>query len=156
EPLDGPLQEVQSNMDGRFTFVDVPAGRYWLDYALKPGGTGGDGVVVADAGTYKEVHWPLSPGGQMWDLSVVVTDSDRTALAGTDVTFRRFSGAVDGPSCETARALTDAQGRSHVSELPSGTYRVVVAAKGFVPQTRDVTVGPARARTLTVRLHTPA
>jgi len=155
EPLDGALQEVLSNMDGRFTFANVPAGRYWLDYALKPGGTGGDGVVVTDAGTYKEVHWPLTPDTQTWDTSVVVTDSDGTALAGVGVTWRRFSGAVDGPSCETASALTDVQGRARGSELPSGKYRVVVTANGFVPQTRDLTLGFAQKRTLPVRLLTP-
>lgn len=155
EPVDGRLQEVQSNMDGRFTFQDVPPGRYWLDYALEPGGTGGDSVVVTEDGTYKAIRWSLTPDTQTSDASVVVTDSDGRALAGAAVAWRRFSGALDGPSCETASATTDVQGRVQVNGLPPGKYRVVIGADGFVPQTRDIGIGFAQKPTSTVRLLTP-
>src|SRR5262249_10768674 len=95
-PVDHTLQEVRSDMEGRFTFPDVAAGHYWIAYDLQPSaGAGGDVVDVTDAATYKEVRWP-EPDRQTWDGSVVVTDSEGTALSGVGVTWRRYSGGVNG------------------------------------------------------------
>ena len=156
-PLEGALQEAQSDMDGRFAFTNVAPGEYWIHYDLLPkGGSGRDRVVVTAAGAHKEFRW-LTPSPSPYDFkdrNFVVTDSEGIPIAGANVAWRRFSGAIDGPSCGED-LVTDNDGRAIASDSPPGTYRVVVEANGYERQSRDVEFGWGYGDTFTVRLLTP-
>lgn len=155
--VEGALQEARSDMDGRFAFANVAPGRYWIHYDLVPnGGSGGDGVVVTAAGAYKEFRWPMPMASprDFKDRNFVVTDSEGIPIAGANVAWRRFSGAIDGPSCGSDRT-TSREGRATASDSAPGTYRVVVDAKGYERQSHDVQFRSGFSDTLTVRLLTP-
>lgn len=155
--VDGALQETRSDMDGRFAFTNVAPGRYWIHYDLVPtGGSGGDGVVVTAAGAYKEFRWPVPMASPLdfKDRTFVVTDSDGVAIAGANVAWRRFSGAIDGPSCGED-TTTNGEGRATASNSAPGMYRVVIEANGYERQSHDVRFGWGYSDTLTVRLLTP-
>ena len=155
--VDGALQETRSDMEGHFAFTDVAPGRYWIHYDLVPdGGWGGDGVVVTDEGAYKEFHWPVPKFNPLdfKDRRFIVTDADGSPLAGAKVSWRRFSGAVGGPACGED-TTTNRDGRAMALQSPPGTYRVIVEADGYAPQTRDVKFGWGNSDTMTIRLLTP-
>jgi Carboxypeptidase regulatory-like domain len=156
-PLEGALQEAQSDMDGRFAFANVAPGEYWIHYELlHNGGSGRDRVVVTTAGAHKEFRW-LTPSPSPYDFKdrdFVVTDSEGAPIAGANIAWRRFSGAIDGPSCGED-LVTDNDGRAIASNSPPGAYRVVVEANGYERQSRDVKFGSAYSDTLTIRLLTP-
>jgi Carboxypeptidase regulatory-like domain len=155
--VEGALLEARSDMDGRFAFANVAPGRYWIHYDLVPkGGSGGDGVVVTAAGAHKEIQWPMPMASPLdfKDRSFVVTDSEGIPIAGAKVAWRRFSGAIDGPSCGKD-AMTDGEGRATADNSPPGTYRVVVEANGYERQSHDVKFEWGYSDTLTVRLLTP-
>jgi hypothetical protein len=153
----GALQEARSDMDGRFAFANVAPGRYWIHYDLvHNGGWGGDGVVVSAAGAHKEFRWPMPMASPLdfKDRNFVVTDPEGISIAGANVAWRRFSGAIDGPSCGED-LTTHREGRATASASPPGTYRVVVDANGYERQSRDVKFGSGYSDTLTARLLTP-
>lgn len=156
--VEGALQETRSDMDGRFAFPNVAPGRYWIHYDLVPqGGSGGDGVVVTASGAYKEFRWPVPMASPLdfKDRTFIVTDTDGVPIAGANVTWRRFSGAIDGPSCGED-ATTNREGRATASDSAPGMYRVVTDANGYERQLHDVRFGWGYSDTLTVRLLTPS
>lgn len=155
--VEGALQQTRSDMDGRFAFAGVAPGRYWIHYDLvHDGGWGGDGVIVTEAGAHKEFRWPMPRRNPLdfKDRTFIVTDSEGLPIAGAKVSWRRFSGAADGPSCG-ADTVTNREGNATASEAAPGNYRVVVDANGYVPQSRDVKFESGYSDTLTVRLLTP-
>jgi hypothetical protein len=153
--VDGALQEARSDADGRFVFQNVAQGRYWIHYDLDAnGGWGGDGVVVGPAGAHKEFNWPTPSLTDVDDIDFLVTDRDGIPLAGAKVSWRRFSGAVNGPACGS-EVTTDVDGRARVSQVPSGTYRITVEGDGRPPQTRDVRFGSGYEKSAIFRLLTP-
>ncbi len=156
--VDGSLQEAQSDMDGRFAFANVAPGHYWIHYDLVPAqrGSGGDRVVVTAAGAHKEFRWlmPSTSPLDVKDRNFVVTDSEGIPIAGASVAWRRFSGAIDGPSCGEDLVTND-DGRATAISSPPGAYRVVIEANGYERQSRDVKFGWGYSDTLTMRLLTP-
>jgi len=148
------LQDTRSDMDGRFTFPAVTPGHYWIDYALVPnGGTGGEHVKVTTEGGHLEIRYS-APFGDFKDWTILVTHSDGNPISDANVSWRRFSGAIGGPACGE-NTTTNRKGRAGTGDAPEGTYRVIVEANGYVPQTKDVRFGHGLPPTLTVRLLTP-
>lgn len=151
---DGALQATRSDAEGRFEFRSVEPGRYWIHYVLNDGGWGGDGVVVDAGGANKDFNWPAPFVGDVQDLEFLVTDREGNPLAGVKVTWRRFSGAIDGPACGS-EVVTDVAGRARLNRAASGTYRITVERDGFAPRTRDVKFGSGYETAVTFRLLTP-
>lgn len=93
----------------------------------------------------------------------LLADTDFGALAGTvrDADGRPVEGATvtvqDRTASVSRTAVTDAAGAAGVTSLPAGTsYRVSVAAPGYLPQERTAAVSASRTATVEVSLQPAA
>ncbi len=78
---------------------------------------------------------PGIPGDPPSSVNGRVVDASGAAVGGASVSLTPKSGG------RTVRTTTDAEGRFAVEALPSGTFRIEVAAAGFLAEKRDIAAG---------------
>jgi hypothetical protein len=144
DQMDERPDRVLSAADGRFLFVDLPAGRYSLVATLPDGGTR---YGAAHAGARVSTETP--------EVSSVDLALPPTTLTGTvrgpgsaPVSLARVT--VEGSGEST---LTDDSGAFTLTGLETGARSVRAEGKGFAPTTRRVKIAtPGAKKTADLRL----
>jgi protocatechuate 3,4-dioxygenase beta subunit len=137
DEFDERPDRVLSAADGRFLFVDLPAGRYTIV------------ATLPDAGTrYGTAHANARVADKATEIPTVELALPATTLAGTvkgpgaaPVALARVT--VEGSGEST---LTDADGAFTLAGIETGTRAVRADGKGFAPSTRRVKVATAGAK----------
>jgi iron complex outermembrane recepter protein len=81
-----------------------------------------------------------------FSVSGVVLDSSGAALADVSVSL------LSAQQVTVGTAKTDSQGRFTFNDVPSGSYQLVVASRGFAEQQQAVSVGQAAVDGVEVKL----
>ena len=135
----GPALTQHTDRDGRFTFADVPAGRYRVtsskaahlttEHGARRPGRPGMPVVVAGGGTVT-LSMVLPPGSV---ITGRVVDERGRPISDAAVRVVTLRSNVTGPSIASvpsaipAEALTDDRGEYRIYGLPAGEYYVGAA-----------------------------
>ena len=128
------VQSVTTNEDGRFQFVNLTAGKYWLQ-ARRTGFSPqrfnqhedfSTAIVVGPNLESEDLIFRVVPDAS---ITGTITDEQNEPVRNARVLLFR-TGLLNGTDSTRMReASTDDQGRYHLSHLRSGTFLVAVSAQ---------------------------
>ncbi len=133
-----------ADSNGNFSLPNVPVGGAQLT-ASAPGFQNFSVSVTVTSGQNSPVNFPLIPSNAAGSIrGRVISAVNGLAMSGVSVSFSAGS------------TTTDSSGAFTFGAVPGGTYNVNVQSPGFIPVTTAITVQPAIASVLNVRLPTGA
>ncbi|GAB1765757.1 carboxypeptidase regulatory-like domain-containing protein [Priestia megaterium] len=141
-----PAVSASANAQGQFLVSGLAPGLYTA-IAASGGYTSGTISFTVVSDTQAIASFALEPNPSTIQ-GVVTNVATGTALSGTDVIIRQFNAI--GPIIATS--ITDADGFYTVSNLPQGTFTVIVVNELFGSQASSVTLVPSETAALNFAL----